>query len=368
MVVFGTRPEAIKMLPVVKELKKDNDTFDTKVVVTAQHRDMLDSVLRIFQATPDYDLNVMKPGQTLNYILASVVAKMEEVVKKEKPDIILVHGDTTTSMATALTGYHARIPVGHVEAGLRSFDFENPWPEEMNRVITDKVSTLLFAPTEKAKKNLWEEGIQSGVSVTGNTVIDTLLMVADKEHKLNNEILKQVNYNNKLILVTAHRRENFGEPLKNICGALYEIKQKFPDVEIIYAVHPNPNVHNLVNSLLPPCSGITLVDHLDYEDFVELMKRSYMIVTDSGGLQEEGPALSKPVLVMRNTTERPEAVEAGTAILIGTEKQSIINNITFLLTNEKKYATMSKAINPFGDGHASERIVKNIGEYFNGKH
>ena len=362
--VFGTRPEAIKMAPVIKQMQ---GKMQVKVCVTAQHRHMLDSALDVFGIKSDYDLDIMEESQSLYHITTTCLTRLKKVFDKEKPDLILVHGDTTTTFAAALSAFYEKIPVGHVEAGLRSFDKYNPYPEEINRVLTDKMCDLLFAPTRTAKQNLLKENIPSEkIFVTGNTVIDALYIALRKKHRFSNETLKNLfstsSPSKRYILVTAHRRENFGRPLENICFALREISEKHSNLEIIYPVHLNPNVQKPVKRILSNHPGIHLLAPLDYLDFINLMNRAYFIVTDSGGLQEEGPALGKPVLVLRKVTERPEAVKAGTAKVIGTDKRKVFESISRLLEDKKMYNSMAKAENPYGDGKASQRIVKIIGD------
>ncbi|NBC82496.1 MAG: UDP-N-acetylglucosamine 2-epimerase (non-hydrolyzing) [Bacteroidetes bacterium] len=367
LIVFGTRPEAIKMAPVVREFQKYPDKFKTIVCVTAQHREMLDQVLRIFEIVPDYDLNLMKPGQDLYDITSRVLLGMRDVMSEIKPDVVFVHGDTTTSSATALTAFYQQIPVAHVEAGLRTNNIYSPWPEEMNRQITGRITTYHFAPTEMAKQNLLKENIaEEKITVTGNTVIDALHIVLDKienNTQLENEQLEfiqskgyAINASRKIILITGHRRENFGQGFVNICEALKEIALKNPDFDVVYPVHLNPNVQTPVRDILKDISNVYLIEPLEYLPFVYLMSKSYLIITDSGGIQEEAPSLGKPVLVMRDTTERPEAVEAGTVVLVGTDKQKIVNETIELINNLAYFNKMSKAHNPYGDGEASIKI------------
>ncbi len=372
--IFGTRPEAIKMAPVIHQFKNKNSKFITKVCITAQHRHMLDQVLEIFDIKPDYDLNIMQEGQSLYHVTTSCLERLKEVLIEERPDLALVHGDTTTTFASSLACFYNKIPVAHVEAGLRTFDNFNPYPEEINRVLTDKICELLFAPTEIAKKNLLKENISPNkIFVTGNTVIDALFLALKKKHKFKNKLLEKIatykikTPDYKLILVTAHRRENFGRPIENICYALRDIAEKFSNIEIVYPVHLNPNVQNVVRRILLGHQRIHLIEPLDYLDFINLMKISYIIVTDSGGLQEEAPALGKPVLILRKVTERPEAVLAGTAKVIGIERNKIFSSIEKLIKNKKVYDKMAKAKNPFGDGKASQRIVKIVDAYLNKK-
>lgn len=367
MPIFGTRPEAIKMAPLVKELQKDTEHFEVKVCVTAQHRQMLDSVLEVFNIVPDYDLNIMAANQDLYDITSKVLLGVREVIDDFKPDVILVHGDTTTSMAAALAAFYRQVEVGHVEAGLRTYNLYSPWPEEMNRQVTDRMCSYYFVPTEQSKANLLQEHVlQDKIYITGNTVIDALLMAVDmisnspgKEQELRLE-LQEKGYTlseRDYILVTGHRRENFGEGFQHICKAIREIALKYPHIDIVYPVHLNPNVQKPVHELLSGLDNVYLISPLDYLPFVYAMQHATLLLTDSGGVQEEAPSLGKPVLVMRDTTERPEAVDAGTVKLVGTDVQSIVDNVTALLTNEELYKQMSETQNPYGDGHASERIV-----------
>ncbi|KJR99531.1 MAG: UDP-N-acetylglucosamine 2-epimerase [Desulfobulbaceae bacterium BRH_c16a] len=367
--VFGTRPEAIKMAPVIKELEKQRDTIKSIVCVTAQHREMLDQVLGLFAIRPEYDLDLMRPDQDLFDISCNVLQGLKPILKKESPDIVLIHGDTTTAMAASLAAYYCRIRVGHVEAGLRTFNRYSPFPEEMNRKIVDTLADLHFAPTEAAKANLLAEGVAgNSIFVTGNTVIDALLAVVEKLQQDSglratlDERFAFLDAKKRLLLVTCHRRENFGEGFRNICLALLEIACTFPDVEILFPVHLNPNVQEPVMRILGSGSlpNIHLVEPVDYLPFVYLMSRSYLIVTDSGGMQEEAPSLGKPVLVMRETTERPEAVAAGTVKLVGADRQSIIESVTTLFTDNAEYEKMSLAHNPYGDGKAAQRIARQL--------
>jgi UDP-N-acetylglucosamine 2-epimerase (non-hydrolysing) len=370
LLVFGTRPEAIKMSPVVKEFQKYPDRFKTIVCVTAQHREMLDQVLKIFEIVPDFDLNIMQAGQDLTDVTTRVLTGMRDVLKKTKPDLVLVHGDTTTSMAAALAAFYQKIKVGHVEAGLRTNNMQSPWPEEMNRQVTDRICNYYFAPTELSKQNLIDEKIdQEKIFVTGNTVIDALLMAVEmikSKNGLENQIIKiikekgySVNERN-YILVTGHRRENFGEGFLNICKALKEIALQNPLLDIVYPVHLNPNVQKPVFDLLSDLPNIYLIAPLDYLPFVYTMQHSYIILTDSGGIQEEAPSLGKPVLVMRDTTERPEAVNAGTAMIVGTNYEKIVMNVSELLNNTSLYKKIAEAHNPYGDGKASQKIVNSL--------
>ncbi|MFW5700613.1 MAG: non-hydrolyzing UDP-N-acetylglucosamine 2-epimerase [Cyclobacteriaceae bacterium] len=368
LIVFGTRPEAIKMAPLVKEFQKHDNEFETVVCVTAQHREMLDQVLNIFEITPDYDLNLMKKGQDLYDITSRVLLGMRNVLNEVIPDLVFVHGDTTTSMATAIAAFYKQIPVAHVEAGLRTNNIYSPWPEEINRQITGRICTYHFAPTEGAKENLLRENVNGNkIVVTGNTVIDALHIVLKKiksNEKLRFELIErlkvngyQINTNRQFVLVTGHRRENFGQGFINICESLKEIALHYPDMDIIYPVHLNPNVQKPVNDILGKINNVHLIEPLEYLPFVYLMSRSHIVLTDSGGIQEEAPSLGKPVLVMRDTTERPEAVDAGTVLLVGTNKDKIITEVTNLLTLPDYYEKMSKAHNPYGDGKAKEKIV-----------
>lgn len=352
---FGTRPEAIKMAPVVKRLSEDR-SLSVATAVSAQHRDMLDQVLKDFGITVQYDLNLMRERQTLADITAGVLHKFSPVLERARPDLLLVHGDTTTTMAGTLAAFYHRIPVGHVEAGLRTHDLSRPFPEEMNRQVADRICSLYFAPTEASRRNLLREKTPSGkIFVTGNTVIDALLDTACKERPFRHPALKKVPVG-PLILMTAHRRENFGLPFKNVFEAVLELSHKFPRVHWVYPVHPNPNVKGPAEKALKGRPNIHLVPPLGYTDLVEILKRSRLVVTDSGGLQEEAPSLGKPVLVLREVTERPEAVQAGTVRLVGTHKAKIISSVTKLLTDIHTYTKMSQAVNPYGDGRAAERI------------
>lgn len=368
LLVFGTRPEAIKMAPLVKEFQKYSKDFDTKVCVTAQHREMLDQVLEMFEIKPDYDLNIMKPGQDLFDVTANVLLGLKNVLRDFKPDIVLVHGDTTTTSASALAAFYEKIKVGHVEAGLRTGDIYSPWPEEANRQITGVLANYHFAPTQTSKENLIKENKdEKNIAVTGNTVIDGLFLALDKienNQELKNKILENINEqyklneDRKIILVTGHRRENFGEGFINICEALKTVANQNPNIDIVYPVHLNPNIQKPARELLSNVSNVYLLEPLQYESFIYMMSRSYFIITDSGGVQEEAPSLGKPVLVMRDTTERPEAVEAGTVKLVGTDKETIIKEAQRLLDDKTAYEKMSKAHNPYGDGKACEKIVE----------
>ena len=367
LLVFGTRPEAIKMAPLVKEFQKDTEHFETKVCVTAQHRQMLDQVLEVFGITPDYDLNIMAPNQDLYDITSKVLLGLRDVLKDFAPDVVLVHGDTTTSMAASLAAFYRQIAVAHVEAGLRTYDMLSPWPEEMNRQVTDRICTYYFAPTGQSRQNLLRENIEEKkILVTGNTVIDALLMAVDiiatktgMEEQIHKEI-QEKGYTvgeRDYILVTGHRRENFGEGFLHICKAIRELASKYPDIDIVYPVHLNPNVQKPVYELLSGLDNVFLISPLDYLPFIYAMQHSILLLTDSGGVQEEAPSLGKPVLVMRNTTERPEAVEAGTVKLVGTDAETIVGNVVELLRNKELYKRMSETHNPYGDGQACERIV-----------
>lgn len=378
MLVFGTRPEAIKMAPLVKEFQKYPEKFETIVCVTGQHREMLDQVLHIFEIVPDYDLNIMKQGQDLYDVTARVMTGMRDVLKEAQPDVVLVHGDTTTSMAAALAAFYQQIPVGHVEAGLRTHNIYSPWPEEMNRQITGRIATYHFAPTPLSKQNLLAEGVkEEHIYVTGNTVIDALYMIVDKIKKnkeLDTELeglLKRAGYDvnrlageKKLVLITGHRRENFGVGFIHMCTAIKDLTQKYPDVDFVYPMHLNPNVrkpiHEVFGEDLSNLGNMFFIEPLEYLSFVYLMEKSSIVLTDSGGIQEEAPGLGKPVLVMRDTTERPEALEAGTVKLVGTNYDKIISEVSALLDNQRNYEKMSKAVNPYGDGKACERIVRSL--------
>ncbi len=375
MLVFGTRPEAIKMAPLVKEFQKYPEQFKTIVCVTGQHREMLDQVLNIFEITPDYDLNIMKQGQDLYDVTARVLVGMRDVLKEAQPDVVLVHGDTTTSTAAALAAFYQQIPVGHVEAGLRTHNIYSPWPEEMNRLITGRIATYHFSPTPLSKENLLKENVaEDAITVTGNTVIDALYMVVDKIKNntvLSNElaaILANSGYNTsrlaggkKLVLITGHRRENFGDGFINMCTAIKDLTNKYPEVDFVYPMHLNPNVrkpiHEVFGEDLSNLGNMFFIEPLEYLSFVYLMEQSTIVLTDSGGIQEEAPGLGKPVLVMRDTTERPEALEAGTVKLVGTNYDRIVGEVSRLLDDSDYYDTMSKAVNPYGDGLACGRIV-----------
>jgi len=368
LTVFGTRPEAIKMAPVVKALQRSNK-FSVSVCVTAQHREMLDQVLNLFEIKPDYDLNIMQPGQDLFELTSNVLLGMKAVLLEAKPDLVLVHGDTTTSMTASLAAYYLHVPVGHVEAGLRTYDIYSPFPEEANRQMTGRMTAYHFAPTEQARQNLLAEQIaDEKIAVTGNTVIDALLSVVEKSKEISfsDQLLTMLPFLSddelpKIILVTGHRRENFGTGFEEICQALHDLAGLHPEVEIIYPVHLNPNVREPVNRILTGVKNVHLIEPQDYLPFVKLMDLSYLILTDSGGIQEEAPSLGKPVLVMRDTTERPEAVEAGTVKLVGANRERIVEGVSHLLIDESAYKEMARAHNPYGDGRASERIVEFLG-------
>jgi UDP-N-acetylglucosamine 2-epimerase (non-hydrolysing) len=354
---FGTRPEAIKMAPVLKELSRFPGAIESRVCVTAQHREMLDQVLDVFGVVPDVDLDVMKDDQAPWQVVAGVLAGLDRVLAAEAPDLVLVHGDTTTTMAASLAAFYRRIPVGHVEAGLRTHDMHYPFPEEMNRVVADDLASLHFAPTARARENLLGEGVKVGsIFVTGNTVIDALLDVAGRTGAKR----RPGGDGRRLILVTAHRRENFGAPLESICRALRDIADALPDAVVVYPVHMNPNVQRTVHEVLGNHPRVSLVAPMSYEEFVGLMARAHVVVTDSGGIQEEAPSLGKPVLVLRNETERPEAVEAGTVRIVGTERDTIVREVTTLMNDPAAYDRMAGAVNPYGDGKAARRIVAAI--------
>jgi UDP-N-acetylglucosamine 2-epimerase (non-hydrolysing) len=393
MLVFGTRPEAIKMCPLVKEFQKYPEVFKTIVCVTGQHREMLDQVLRIFEVTPNYDLNIMKQGQDLYDVTARVLTGMRDVLAEAKPDVVLVHGDTTTSTASALAAFYQQIPVGHVEAGLRTRNIYSPWPEEMNRQITGRIATYNFAPTPLSEKNLQEEKAHGQIFVTGNTVIDALHMVVKK---LNSDpalaaeqekVLLEAGYdvsrlnskpstvNRKLVLITGHRRENFGEGFISMVTAMKDLSEKYPEVDFVYPMHLNPNVRKPIHEVFTGMDSLSLgegwgeahnfffIEPLQYLEFVYLMEKSYLVLTDSGGIQEEAPGLGKPVLVMRDTTERPEALDAGTVKLVGTDHDLIVREVSSLIEDASYYDIMSKAVNPYGDGKACERIVSYLNRF-----
>lgn len=380
MLVFGTRPEAIKMAPLVKEFQKHSDEFETIVCVTGQHRQMLDQVLELFDIKPDYDLNIMKQGQDLYDVTARVLTGMRDVLKVSCPDVVLVHGDTTTSTAAALAAFYQQIPVGHVEAGLRTYNIYSPWPEEMNRQITGRIAEYNFAPTPLSENNLLKEGVKNGkIIVTGNTVIDALYWVVDKiksesslDLKLKAELLAagydtgRLEHGRKLVLITGHRRENFGDGFINMCNAIKALTEKYPEVDFVYPMHLNPNVrrpiHEVFGENLSALDNMFFIEPLEYLSFVYLMEKSHIVLTDSGGIQEEAPGLGKPVLVMRDTTERPEALSAGTVKLVGTDYEKILNEVSALLDDNGYYEKMSRAVNPYGDGKACERIVKHLAD------
>ena len=368
MLVFGTRPEAIKMAPLYHALKACPEQFETQVCVTAQHRQMLDQVLRVFEITPDIDLNLMKAGQDLYDVTASVLLGMRDVLREQKPDALLVHGDTTTSLAAAMAGFYAGVPVGHVEAGLRTHDVFAPFPEEFNRQVASKVTRWHFAPTVFSQQNLLNERVdEDQITVTGNTVIDALLWVLARIDSDTQRQVALANFLNdrlpfpwqteRFVLITGHRRENFGDGFLQICEALKDMAARYPNVHLVYPVHLNPNVQQPVKSLLADLPNVHLIEPLDYEPFVYLLKHSHIVLTDSGGIQEEAPSLGKPVLVMRDVTERPEAVDAGTVILVGANRERIVANVSELLDNDATYKRMSRAHNPYGDGNACERII-----------
>ncbi len=356
-VVFGTRPEAIKMAPIVKELERRS--IENVVIVTAQHRELLDQKLELFGITPHYDLDIMQANQDLFYVTSSVINEIKPILMKEKPDIILVQGDTTTTFAASLAALYLKIPVGHVEAGLRTWNKYNPYPEEMNRQLTTRITEFHFAPTAWAKKNLLAEGIsEANIFVTGNTVIDALLMIVDPNYQFRESVLNAIDYaNRRVMLLTSHRRENFGEPMRQIFSACKYLVEQNTDVELIYPVHPNPNVQKMAYEILNNIPRVHLIEPLDYRPFVQLMNKCYLILTDSGGVQEEAPTLGKPVLVLRTTTERPEAIEVGTARLVGTDYETIVKEAQRLLSDEAAYREMSTKANPYGDGKSAGRIV-----------
>jgi len=364
MTIFGTRPEAIKMAPLVNELKKE-ESIETIVCVTAQHRQMLDQVLKIFKIVPDYDLNIMKDRQTLPQITSNVLNGIVSVIEDAKPDIVLVHGDTTTTFAGALAAFYSKVRIGHVEAGLRTGDKYSPFPEEMNRKLVGSMADLHFSPTSNNKNNLLKENIaEDGIYITGNTVIDALKTTVNNSYNFTTPVLKELDFNKRIILVTAHRRENLGEPLRNIFTAIRKIAEEYKDVEVVYPVHLNPAVQEPAKEILGDLTNVHLISPLDVQELHNLMDRSYMVMTDSGGLQEEAPALGKPVLVLRQETERPEAVEAGTVRMGGIDTDKIYELAKLLLDNKEEYEKMNKAANPYGDGKASSRIVKAIKFYF----
>lgn len=365
MSVFGTRPEAIKMAPLILELEK-NPKFESIVCVTAQHRDMLDQVLSIFEIIPHFDLDIMKSKQTLKDITVNALSGLLDVIDKVKPDIMLVHGDTTTTFAGALAAFYSKVRVGHVEAGLRTYNKYSPYPEEMNRKLTGAMADIHFAPTNNSKKNLMCEGVsEESIFVTGNTAIDALFTTVSDDFEFRTEKLQSIDFNKKRVLmVTAHRRENLGEPLINICEALLHLAKNYEDIEIVYAVHKNPLVSDTVHRILGDCPRVTLLDPLDVDEMHNLMARSYLVLTDSGGLQEEAPSLGKPVLVLRTETERPEAIEFGTLKLAGIDRETIIELTSKLLDDKSEYDKMANSVNPYGDGKASSRIVQSLLYYF----
>ena len=376
MLVFGTRPEAIKMAPLVKEFQKHPREIETIVCVTGQHREMLDQVLHIFDIQPDYDLNIMKQGQDLYDVTARVLTGMRDVLKESRPDLVLVHGDTTTSMASALAAFYQQIPVGHIEAGLRTHNIYNPWPEEMNRLITGRIATYHFSPTSLSRQNLLDEGIEEeAITVTGNTVIDALYMVVDKikaDQRLDSRLksildtagydIDRLDRGRRLVLITGHRRENFGVGFIHMCEAIKTLAEKYPEVDFVYPMHLNPNVRKPIHEVFGTgqLPNLFFIEPLEYLSFVYLMEKSDIVLTDSGGIQEEAPGLGKPVLVMRDTTERPEALEAGTVKLVGTDYDKIVGEVSALLDNQDYYDRMSEAVNPYGDGKACERIINHL--------
>lgn len=366
MTIFGTRPEAIKMAPLVKELEKNSERIKSVVCVTAQHREMLDQVLKIFDITPDYDLDIMHERQTLVNIVTRALEGLDEVMKEVKPDIVLVHGDTSTTFVGSLAAYYNQIMLGHVEAGLRTFDKYFPFPEEINRRITGVIADMHFAPTKRNEENLLRENTPpENIYITGNTVIDALNTTVRDDYVFSDEGLKNLEWNDKKVIVmTAHRRENLGEPLKNICRAVLRIVEDNPDVQVVYPVHLNPAVREVAFDILGNHERIKLIDPVNADELHNAIKRGYMVLTDSGGLQEEAPSLGKPVLVLRNETERPEAVDAGTVKIVGVDEDTIYNMTSELINNSDEYNKMAHAVNPYGDGHASERIVKAIIERF----
>ncbi|SNS50277.1 UDP-N-Acetylglucosamine 2-epimerase [Anaerovirgula multivorans] len=365
MTIFGTRPEAIKMAPLVKQLQ-ETEEIESILCVTAQHREMLDMVLDLFQLKPNYDLNIMQHGQTISDITVKVLKGLESILQEVKPDIVLVHGDTTTTFIGALAAFYQQIAVGHVEAGLRSGNIYSPYPEEMNRKLTGTLTSLHFAPTEGNYKNLIQEGIkEKNIFITGNTVIDALLQVVKKDYIFDNHLLNQIDYiNKKVIVMTCHRRENWGEPMENIFQAIVEVVKKHRNAEVVFPVHLNPKIRSLAEKVMGGVEAIHLIEPLDYEPFANLLNRAHLILTDSGGIQEEAPALGKPILVLRTETERPEAVEAGTVKVVGVEKDIIIKEVDKLLLNSEHYLQMANAVNPYGDGMASKRIVTALKYYF----
>lgn len=365
MLVFGTRPEAIKMAPLIRSLKQQTDRFDAVTVVTAQHRQMLDQVLETFGIDPDYDLNIMSKQQTLSTITTNVINKLDEVLKSEKPDVILVHGDTTTTLAASISAFYNQIKIGHVEAGLRTWNKYSPFPEEVNRQVTDVVSDLYFAPTNQSRDNLLTENHPAEqIFVTGNTAIDALALTVKEDY--HHQVLDAINPDNRIILVTMHRRENQGEPMRRVFKTMRSVLAAYPDVEIVYPVHLSPSVQEAAKEILADVKRVHLIEPLDVVDFHNLANKSYFIMSDSGGVQEEAPSLGKPVLVLRDTTERPEGVAAGTLKLVGTEEDAVRSAMTELLDNKEAYDEMAQTKNPYGDGQASERILDAISYYFNG--
>jgi len=359
MTVFGTRPEAIKMAPLVKQMEQ-NEKIESIVCVTAQHREMLDSVLKIFDIKPKYDLNIMKHGQTITDVTNRVLKELESVIANDRPDVLLVHGDTTTTFSASLAAFYNKVPVGHVEAGLRSGNIYSPYPEEMNRKLTGMIASIHFAPTVGNKDNLLKENVdEDKICITGNTVIDALLSVINEDYKFNNKDIDDIDYNNnKVILLTCHRRENWGKPMEDIFKAIKRVVQDNKNVEVIFPMHLNPKVRDCARSIMGDMEKIHLIEPLDYEPFANLMNKVDVILTDSGGIQEEAPAIGKPVLVLRNETERPEAVEAGTARVIGVDEEVVYNSTNLLIRDESEYSKMSNAVNPYGDGKACDRIIE----------
>ncbi|MFZ5597557.1 MAG: non-hydrolyzing UDP-N-acetylglucosamine 2-epimerase [Bacillota bacterium] len=359
LAVFGTRPEAIKMAPLVKELGGYGEKLRCRVAVTAQHREMLDQVLDLFEITPHYDLDIMRPGQTLFDITTRALAGLKEVLEEEKPDLTLVHGDTTTTFVSALASFYLQVPVGHVEAGLRTGNKYSPFPEEMNRHLAGVLTDLHFAPTQRAKRNLLAEGVrEENIFVTGNTVIDALLATVKNDYRFSDPELNKIDFEERrVLLVTTHRRENLGDPMRDIYTALRQVVERYPDVEIVFPVHRNPAVRSVVSEVIGDLDRVHLIEPMDYAPFVNLMKRCYMVLTDSGGMQEEAPSIGKPVLVLRDTTERPEAVDAGTVVLVGTAREKVYRETARLLDDPGHYRRMSEAVNPYGDGKASKRIA-----------
>ena len=361
LVVVGTRPEAIKMAPVIKALRACPETFNVEVCLTAQHRELLDQVIRVFDLPVDYDLDLMAPAQTIFDVTAKVLMGMKGVLEQGKPDVVLVHGDTTTSFAAALAAFYMKIPVGHVEAGLRTYNNLSPFPEEINRRLCDDLCAYHYAPTQLAKENLLSERIPSDhIVITGNTVIDALLDVAARPYHFEDPMLESLGKERRLLLVTAHRRESFGEPFRRMCTAIRDLAANNPDLDVVYPVHPNPNVRKVTGEILGEQSQVHLIEPLDYLPFVHLLKKSTIVLTDSGGIQEEAPSLGKPVLVMRDVTERPEAIKAGTTRLVGTQYDEIVNAVQTLLDDSKAYDEVANSVNPYGDGEASQRIVKHL--------